>query len=219
MSGEEKTSEWSLPWSSVRAPPGSQRHWNSPAGTCTADPRAPAGPREPSAGNCADRGDHAADQPLGRQAGRATPSGFDCEHVMSIRSCLPAPQMRGPLPFPGHVWACAQDHLEAILGRRTTAAEAQLGYGAELVGLRLRPTGQFSPPSPLRRALPPRSGHGMSSAPTVRTARCAKRPGSPPPGPAHSATGSTSCSARRCATAPIIDPAWSTASATHPPAA
>ncbi len=61
--------------------------------------------------------------------------GFDCEHAMSIRSCLTGPEIHR-VPFPGHVWACAQDHLEAILGRRAAAAGAQLRYGAELVGLR-----------------------------------------------------------------------------------
>ena len=61
--------------------------------------------------------------------------GFDCEHAMSIRSCLTCPEIHR-VPFPGHVWACAQDHLEAILGRRAAAAGAQLRYGAELVGLR-----------------------------------------------------------------------------------
>ena len=40
------------------------------------------------------------------------------------------------MPFPEHVWACAQDHLEAILARRAVAAGAQLRYGAELTGLR-----------------------------------------------------------------------------------
>ena len=40
------------------------------------------------------------------------------------------------MPFPGHVWTCAQDNLEAILARRAAAAGAQLGYGAELTGLR-----------------------------------------------------------------------------------
>ncbi len=61
--------------------------------------------------------------------------GFDCEHAMSIRSCLTGPEIHR-VPFPGHVWACAQDHLEAILGKRAAAAGAQLRYGAELVGLR-----------------------------------------------------------------------------------
>lgn len=61
--------------------------------------------------------------------------GFGCEHAMSIRSCLTGPEIRR-VPFPDHVWACAQDYLEAILARRAVAAGAQLQYGAELVGLR-----------------------------------------------------------------------------------
>jgi putative polyketide hydroxylase len=54
---------------------------------------------------------------------------------MSIRSCLTGPEIQR-VPFPGHVWACAQDYLEAILARRAVAAGARLRYGAELVGLR-----------------------------------------------------------------------------------
>jgi putative polyketide hydroxylase len=61
--------------------------------------------------------------------------GFGCEYAMSIRSCLSGPEI-GRVPFPDHVWACAQDYLEAILARRAAAAGAQLRYGAELTGLR-----------------------------------------------------------------------------------
>ena len=59
--------------------------------------------------------------------------GFRCEHVMSIRSCLTGPESQR-VPFPDHVWACAQDYLETILAKRA-AAGAQLRYGAELTGL------------------------------------------------------------------------------------
>ena len=60
--------------------------------------------------------------------------GFRCEHVMSIRSCLTGPEIQR-VPFPDHVWACAQDYLETILAKRAATAGAQLRYGAELTGL------------------------------------------------------------------------------------
>jgi putative polyketide hydroxylase len=60
--------------------------------------------------------------------------GFHVEHAMSIRSCLTGPEIRR-VPFPGHVWACAQDHLETILAKRAATAGARLRYGAELTGL------------------------------------------------------------------------------------
>ena len=143
--------------------------------------------------------------------------GFRCEHVMSIRSCLTGPEIQR-VPFPDHVWACAQDYLETILAKRAATAGAQLRYGAELTGLHPADGEMLAtvaaPPGPLTTIR-----HGMSSAPTAPAARCARRPGSPPPGPAPSATESASCSARRCATTPATRHAWSTASATHPPAA
>src|SRR5580704_15081532 len=37
--------------------------------------------------------------------------GFRSEHAMSIRPCLTGPEIER-LPFPDHVWTCAQDHLE-----------------------------------------------------------------------------------------------------------
>ena len=61
--------------------------------------------------------------------------GFGCEYAMSIRSCLTGPEIQR-VPFPDHVWACAQDHLETILASRAVAAGARLRYGAELTGLR-----------------------------------------------------------------------------------
>ena len=60
--------------------------------------------------------------------------GFRCENAMSIRSCLTGPEIQR-VPLDGHVWACAQDHLETILATRAAAAGAQLRYGAELTGL------------------------------------------------------------------------------------
>jgi len=65
--------------------------------------------------------------------------GFRCEHAMSIRSCLTGPEIHR-VPLDGHVWACAQDHLETILAQRAAAAGARLRYGAELTGL--HPAGQ-----------------------------------------------------------------------------
>jgi putative polyketide hydroxylase len=61
--------------------------------------------------------------------------GFGCEPAMSIRSCLAGPEI-ARVPFPDHVWACAQDYLEAILAGCAVAAGARLRYGAELTGLR-----------------------------------------------------------------------------------
>jgi 2-polyprenyl-6-methoxyphenol hydroxylase-like FAD-dependent oxidoreductase len=65
--------------------------------------------------------------------------GFACEHAMSIRSCLTGPEIQR-VPLDGHVWACAQDHLETILADRAAGAGARLRYGAELTGL--HPDGQ-----------------------------------------------------------------------------
>ena len=65
--------------------------------------------------------------------------GFGCEYAMSIRSCLTGPEI-GRVPLDGHVWACAQDHLETILAHRAAAAGARLRYGAEVTGL--HPVGQ-----------------------------------------------------------------------------
>jgi hypothetical protein len=65
--------------------------------------------------------------------------GFGCEYAMSIRSCLTGPEIQR-VPLDGHVWACAQDHLETILAKRAAAAGARLRYGAELTGL--HPAGQ-----------------------------------------------------------------------------
>jgi putative polyketide hydroxylase len=65
--------------------------------------------------------------------------GFRCENAMSIRSCLTGPEIQRE-PLDGHVWACAQDHLETILATCAAAAGAQLRYGAELTGL--HPAGQ-----------------------------------------------------------------------------
>jgi putative polyketide hydroxylase len=60
--------------------------------------------------------------------------GFRSEHAMSIRPCLAGPEIRR-LPFPDHVWTCAQDHLEAILARCAVQGGTQLRYGAQLTGL------------------------------------------------------------------------------------
>jgi putative polyketide hydroxylase len=60
--------------------------------------------------------------------------GFRSEHAMSIRPCLTGPEIER-LPFPEHVWTCAQDHLEAILARCAAQGGTQLRYGAQLTGL------------------------------------------------------------------------------------
>jgi putative polyketide hydroxylase len=60
--------------------------------------------------------------------------GFRSEHAMSIRSCLTGPEIHR-LPFPDHVWTCAQDHLETILAQRAVQEGIQLRYGAQLTGL------------------------------------------------------------------------------------
>ena len=53
---------------------------------------------------------------------------------MSIRSCLTGPEIQR-LPFPDHVWTCAQDHLETILAERAIQDGTQLRYGSQLTGL------------------------------------------------------------------------------------
>jgi putative polyketide hydroxylase len=60
--------------------------------------------------------------------------GFRSEHAMSIRSCLTGPEIQR-LPFPDHVWTCAQDHLETILAERAIQDGTQLRYGSQLTGL------------------------------------------------------------------------------------
>src|SRR5580704_18193234 len=60
--------------------------------------------------------------------------GFRSEHAMSIRPCLTGPELQR-LPFPDHVWTCAQDHLETILAERAIQDGTQLRYGSQLTGL------------------------------------------------------------------------------------
>ena len=60
--------------------------------------------------------------------------GFRSEHAMSIRSCLTGHEIHR-LPFPDHVWTCAQDHLETILAQCALACGTQLRYGCQLTGL------------------------------------------------------------------------------------
>src|SRR5271165_6807616 len=77
--------------------------------------------------------------------------GFRSKHAMSIRSCLTGPEIQR-VPFPGHVWTCAQDHLETILAQRAAATGARLRYGAELAGLHPADGGMLAsvaaPPGP-----------------------------------------------------------------------
>jgi 2-polyprenyl-6-methoxyphenol hydroxylase-like FAD-dependent oxidoreductase len=55
--------------------------------------------------------------------------GFRSEHAMSIRACLTGPEIQR-LPFPDHVWTCAQDHLETILAQCAVQGGTQLRYGS-----------------------------------------------------------------------------------------
>lgn len=61
--------------------------------------------------------------------------GFESEPVMSIRSSLVGMEF-ARIPFPDHVWTCAQDHLEHILAERSIAAGTDVRYGAQLSALR-----------------------------------------------------------------------------------
>jgi putative polyketide hydroxylase len=60
--------------------------------------------------------------------------GFRSQHAMSLRCCLTGPEIQR-LPFPDHVWTCAQDHLETTLGHCATEGGVQLRYGSQLTGL------------------------------------------------------------------------------------
>jgi putative polyketide hydroxylase len=53
---------------------------------------------------------------------------------MSIRPCLVGPELFR-VPFPDHVWTCAQDHLEPILAERARGAGAVIRYGSQAVRL------------------------------------------------------------------------------------
>jgi putative polyketide hydroxylase len=62
-------------------------------------------------------------------------AGFAADYAMSIRPSLRETEV-ARVPFPDHVWACAQDHLEPILRARAVAAGACIAYNTELVALR-----------------------------------------------------------------------------------
>lgn len=59
-------------------------------------------------------------------------AGFASVHAMSIRPCVVGPEL-SRVPFPDHVWTCAQDHLEPILAERARTAGAVIRYGCEAV--------------------------------------------------------------------------------------
>jgi 2-polyprenyl-6-methoxyphenol hydroxylase-like FAD-dependent oxidoreductase len=59
-------------------------------------------------------------------------AGFSSEHAMSIRPCLVGPELFR-VPFPDHVWTCAQDRLEPILAERARTAGAVIQYRCEAV--------------------------------------------------------------------------------------
>jgi putative polyketide hydroxylase len=60
--------------------------------------------------------------------------GFRSQPAMSVRPCLTGPEIQR-LPFPDHVWTCAQDHLETILAQCAVQSGTQLRYGSRLTGL------------------------------------------------------------------------------------
>lgn len=64
--------------------------------------------------------------------GNVRRAGFPSEHAMSIRPCLVGPELFR-VPFDDHVWTCAQDRLEPILGDRAQTAGVLIEYGCELV--------------------------------------------------------------------------------------
>jgi putative polyketide hydroxylase len=64
--------------------------------------------------------------------GEVRRAGFQSEHAMSIRSSLVGPELHR-VSFDSHVWTCAQDRLEPILGERAQTAGARIQYGWELV--------------------------------------------------------------------------------------
>jgi putative polyketide hydroxylase len=59
-------------------------------------------------------------------------AGFASEPAMSIRPCLVGPELFR-VPFPDHVWTCAQDHLEPILAERARTAGAVIRYACDAV--------------------------------------------------------------------------------------
>jgi putative polyketide hydroxylase len=67
--------------------------------------------------------------------GDARRAGFPSEHAMSIRPCLVGPEL-ARVPFPDHVWTCAQDRLEPILEARARSAGAEIRYGCEIAATR-----------------------------------------------------------------------------------
>lgn len=60
--------------------------------------------------------------------------GFASRPAMSVRPSLTGPEFQC-VPFDGHVWTCAQDHLEAALASRARGAGAEIRYGVTLAGL------------------------------------------------------------------------------------
>jgi 2-polyprenyl-6-methoxyphenol hydroxylase-like FAD-dependent oxidoreductase len=89
--------------------------------------------------------------------------GFHCEHAMSIRPCLTGPEIQR-LPFPDHVWTCAQDHLETILAQRAVAAGARLRYGAALAGLHPADAGRAVLAGDAAHVFTPATGMGLNLA-------------------------------------------------------
>jgi putative polyketide hydroxylase len=65
-----------------------------------------------------------------------TEAGFSSLPAMSLRPSLVGPELQR-IPFPEHVWTCAQDRLEPILCRRTRSAGTPVIYGWELSALQV----------------------------------------------------------------------------------
>lgn len=61
-------------------------------------------------------------------------AGYDSRYVMSIRANLVAEES-ARIPFPDHVWTCAQDHLEPIVAQRALQAGASVRVQSTLAAL------------------------------------------------------------------------------------
>jgi putative polyketide hydroxylase len=97
-------------------------------------------------------------------------AGFISLPAMSLRPSLVGPELQR-IPFPEHVWTCAQDRLEPILCRRTRSAGTPVVYGWELSALQVGEDGvrttMLEPSTGASREVPARfvvGADGASSA-------------------------------------------------------
>lgn len=65
---------------------------------------------------------------------RVRRAGYATQYVMSIRPTVVA-QESARIPFPDHVWTCAQDHLEPIVAQRALQAGASVRMQSTLAAL------------------------------------------------------------------------------------